>query len=166
LKQGFVQARVTAYNKILSDNTKQQRFVIKRPIVGLPIAQEVVDQLSFPSLTTTSASALANWSGQDAITLTLNRGESRISLLDMSFSVQPSAAVKSKSATINQGVTSLTYTGMVSRNGSQIVPLTASGCQTAQSTGAANWRGVYISGTFANIPVEIKQFGSCSQGDY
>ena len=166
LQQGFVQARVTAYNKILSDNTKQQRFIKMRPIVGLPLAQEVVDQLKFPSLTPTSATALANWSGQDAISLTLNRDESRIALLDMSFSVQPSAAVKSKSASINRGVSSISYTGLTSGNGSQIVPLTTSGCQTAQSSGTANWRGIYISGTFANIPVEIKQFGSCSQGDY
>jgi hypothetical protein len=166
LQQGFVQARVTAYNKILSDNTKQQRFIKMQPIVGLPVGQEVVDQLTFPSLTTASANALASWTGQDAITLTLNRGESRIALLDMTFVVQPSAAVDSKSATIKRGATSISYTGLTSGNGSQIVPLTTSGCQTAQSAGAANWRGVFISGTFANIPVEIKQFGSCYQDNY
>jgi hypothetical protein len=170
LQQGFVKARVIAYNKVLSDNSKSINFQRIQPIIGLPIPQDVASQLTPPSLTAASATSLANWTGGDSLNLTFNRGDRRISLIDMTFVAQPSAAVPVKNSIMPRprgvALDFINYTGLSSRNNSEIVQLTSSGCQRAQANNLAAWRGIYMTGTFANIPVEIKQFGSCNQYEY
>ena len=163
LAQGFVKARITTYNKILSDQTKSVNAVKVRPIVGLPISSEVASQLTPPSLTAASSTALANWTGQDSINLSLEQGDRRISLTTIRFSVAPSADVETENITINHQTTSVPFTGLSSGNNSQIVPLGNVGC--SQMSGV-DWRGIYIEGTFSNIPVEVKQFGSCYESNY
>jgi hypothetical protein len=163
LQQGFVSARITTYNKILSDNTKQQRYQKTLPIIGLPIPQDVASQITFPSLTTSGASALANWTGQTSVELGFNRGDSRVALMEMDFTAQPSAGVNGKSVTLKKSMTSATFNGLVG-NGTAIIPATSTGCQNVGNS--ANWRGVYINGTFNNVPVTVKQFGSCYSGNY
>ena len=52
------------------------------------------------------------------------------------------------------------------RNGSTIIPLTAGCSSVATSTGAANWRAVYFDGSFNNVDVNLKTFGSCFSENY
>lgn len=163
LQQGFVSAKITAYDKILSDNTKQQRYQKTLPIIGLPIPQDVAAQITFPSLTTAGAMTLANWTGQTSVTLGFDRGDSRVALMEMNFTVQPSAGVNGKSVTLKKSMTSATFDGLVG-NGTTIIPSTTAGCQNVGSS--ANWRGIYLDGTFNNVPVTVKQFGSCFSGNY
>ena len=163
LQQGFVSARITTYNKILSDNTRQQRYQKTLPIIGLPIPQDVAAQITFPSLTFSGATALANWTGQTSVTLGFDRGDSRVALMEMNFTAQPSAGVNGKSVTLKKNMTSATFEGLVG-NGTTIIPSTTTGCQYVG--GSANWRGIYIDGTFNNVPITVKQFGSCYSGNY
>lgn len=168
LAQGFVRARVTTYNKILSDSSKVVNAVHIRPIVGLPVNSEVANQLVIPALTAASSTSLANWTGEDSINLSLSAGDSRISLLRTRFSVDPAADVKTGNVTINSQITSVTFSGLTSGNNSQITRLDSANC--ARVTGAnprvIDYRAVYTEGTFSNIPVEIKQFGSCYEDNY
>lgn len=163
LQQGFVSARITTYDKILSDNTKAQRYQKTIPIIGLPIPQDVASQITFPSLTSAGATTLANWTGQTKVELSFERGDSRVSLMEMDFTVQPSAGVKGKSVTLKKSMTSASFDGLTG-NGTTIIPSTTAGCQNVGSS--ANWRGIYINGTFNNVPVTVKQFGSCYSGNY
>ena len=163
LQQGFVSAKITTYNKILSDNTKQQRYQRTLPIIGLPIPQDVAAQITFPSLTTSGATALANWTGQTSVTLGFDRGDNRVSLMAMDFTVQPSAGIDGKSVTLKKNMTSATFDGLVG-NGTAVIPSTTAGCQNVG--GSANWRGVYMDGIFNNVPITVKQFGSCYSGNY
>jgi hypothetical protein len=166
LQQGFVYAKITGYNKILSDNAKSTNFTKLMPVIGIPIPQEVVDNLTFPALSSASSAAIAAWSGSDTLSITLTQGSPKIMLSDISFNVQPSAAVSDVSKAISQGVLTYSFSGLTSKNGSTIIPLTPNCMSTAQSTGAANWRSAYLSGTFSNIPVDMKFFGSCFSSDY
>ena len=59
LQQGFVYAKITGYNKILSDNTKNTNFTKLMPVIGIPIPQEVVDNLTLQALTSESTAAVA-----------------------------------------------------------------------------------------------------------
>jgi hypothetical protein len=165
LQQGFVSARITAYNKILSDNTKQQRYQKTIPIIGLPVPQDVASQITFPGLTSAGSTALANWSGQSTLDLSFDHGDSRVALMEIDFTAQPSSGVKGQSVTLTKNMVSAKFDGLVG-NGTTIVSSTTSGCQNINSTGYANWRGIYINGTFNNVPVQVKQFGSCSTYDY
>lgn len=163
LQQGFVQARVTAYNKILSDPSKQQRYQKTIPIIGLPIPQETVNQISFPALTTSGSASLASWAGGSSLTLGFDRGDSRIALMNLDFVAQPSAGIRGGSAPISQGMNSVTFNALTG-NGTPVIGLT--NCAAVQASSAANWRAVYIHGTFANVPVVVKQFGSCNEQNY
>ncbi len=165
LQTGPVLARITGYDKILSDGSKQPTIQKTLPVIGLPIAQEVASALSFPTLTSASTTTLASWAGGTSISLEYQAGDARISPMSLSFDVQPSAGITGQSKLITQGVRSVTFTGLTG-TGRTVVPLTVSGCQSAQSQGYANWRASYITGSFANVPVEVKQFGSCNAGDY
>lgn len=166
LQQGFVYAKITGYNKILSDNTKSINFTKLMPVIGIPIPQEVVDNLTFPALTSESSAAVAAWSGSDTLSITITQGSSKIMLSDIGFGADPSAAVSNSSKAISQGVLTYSFSGLKSKNGSTIIPLTPNCMSTAQSTGAINWRSAYLSGTFSNIPVNLKFFGSCFSDDY
>lgn len=168
LAQGFVRARVTTYNKILSDQAKVVNAVYIRPIVGLPVNSEVANQLVIPSLTTASSTALANWTGEDSINLSLSAGDGRISLSSMRFSVDPAADVETEDIAINHETTSVTFSGLSSGSNRQIIRLNSADCSQSSSSNprSIDWRGIYIVGTFSNIPVEIKQFGSCYENNY
>jgi hypothetical protein len=166
LKTGFVSARVTAYNKILSDNTKSTNFVKTIPIIGVPISQSIADNLIYPALTTASQSALAAWSGASSLTVNFSRGDQKINLYNIHFGAQPSAGVADRSVAIGSGALMATFTGIASQNGSTIIPLTAGCSSIATSTGAANWRAVYFEGSFNNVDVNLKTFGSCFSGAY
>jgi len=166
LQTGFVSARVTAYNKILSDNTKSTNFVKTIPIVGVPISQSIADSLTYPALTIASQSALAAWSGASSLTVNFSRGDQKINLYNIHFGAQPSAGVADRSVAIGSGALMATFTGIASQNGSTIIPLTTSCNSIATSTGAANWRAVFFDGSFNNVDVNLKTFGSCFSGDY
>jgi hypothetical protein len=77
---GFVSAKITAYNKILSDTTKSINYTKTIPIEGIPIAQNIADSLTYPALTTASQTALAAWSGASTLSLNFNRGSKNINL--------------------------------------------------------------------------------------
>jgi len=166
LQTGFVSARVTAYNKILSDNTKSVNFVKTIPIMGVPISQSIADSLTYPALTAPSQSALAAWAGGSSLTVNFSRGDQKINLFNIHFGAQPSAGVADRSVAIGSGALTAAFTGISSQNGSTIIPLTAGCSSIATSTGAANWRAVYFSGSFNNVDVNLKTFGSCFSGDY
>jgi hypothetical protein len=166
LQTGFVSARITAYNKILSDNTKSTNFVKTIPIVGVPISQSIADGLTYPTLTAQSQSALAAWAGASSLTLNFSRGDQKINLYNVDFGAQPSAGVADKSVDIRSGALTAAFAGIASQNGSTIIPLTAGCSSIATSTGAANWRAVYFAGSFNNVDVNLKTFGSCFSGDY
>ena len=163
MQSGFVSAKVTAYNKVLSDNSKTANFVKTIPIVGLPLPQSDAEALTYPTLT--DPAALRDWAGGGSLSISLDRGSSKLALKDIEFQVQPSAGGNSISKPIGNSTTSVTFTG-ITHNTQEIIPITP-GCSThAQSSGAANWRALYISALTSNIPVDVKIFGSCFSGDY
>lgn len=163
LQQGHVFAKVTTYNKILSDGTKQVKFTKTIPIVGIPVAQSVADQLTFPSLTNTSMNTLRDWAGESSLSVVFAGGDARFSLLDLEFGAQPSAGVSWKSNPITRRSTTVAMTG-ITNNGTPIIGASTSAC--ASLTNQANWRSVFISATYKGVPVGIKYFGSCNSGDY
>lgn len=163
LQQGFVYAKVTAYDKVLSDGSKQVQFTKTVPIVGIPVSQSVVDQLTFPSLSNTSMNSLRDWAGESSLSLVFDGGDSRFSLLDLEFGAQPSAGVDWKSNPITRRATTVAMTG-ITNNGTPIIGASASACSTLNNQ--ANWRGVNILATFKGVPVNVKYFGSCNSGDY
>ena len=165
MHNGYVSAKVTAFNKVLSDNSKTTNFVKTIPIMGLPLPQSDAEALAYPTLAASSVTALAGWSGSSSLPISFDRGSSKLSLKNIDFQVQPSAGVNSNSKPIGNSTTSVTLTG-ITHNTQEIIPITP-GCATyAQSSGAANWRALYISALTNNIPVDVKVFGSCFSGDY
>ena len=164
---GFVSAKITAYNKILSDTTKSTNYTKTIPIEGIPIAQNIADSLTYPALTTASQAALAAWSGASTLSLNFNRGSKNINLYGINFGSQPSADVADSNLTLTGTATAANFTGINSRNGSTIIPLT-SGCSnvTTSSASIANWRAIYFSGSFNNIDLIVKVFGSCYSSNY
>ena len=165
LQQGFVKARVTTYNKILSDGSKIQQYSKTMPIMGFPVSQDIVNQINFPSLNSASVNALASWAGDANLTLAFDRGDSKVSVKSLTFMAQPSAGIDGQGKSVIGRSTSVAFSNLLG-NGQVVVPLTADGCSSAQSNGYANWRSVFIYGVLGNVPVEIKQFGSCNSGDY
>jgi hypothetical protein len=163
LQQGHVFAKVTAYNKILVDGTKQVKFTKTIPIIGIPVAQSVAEQLIFPSLTNASMNSLRDWAGESSLSLVYAGGDARFSLLDLEFGSQPSTGVTSNSNPISRRNATVTVTG-ITNNGTPIIGASTSAC--ASLTNQANWRAIYISATYKGVPVEIKYFGSCYAGDY
>ena len=164
---GFVSAKITAYNKILSDTNKSINYTKTIPIEGIPIAQNIADSLTYPALTTASQAALAAWSGASTLSLNFNRGSKNINLYGINFGSQPSADVADSNLTLTGTTTTANFTGINSRNGSTIIPLT-SGCSnvTTSSASIASWRAIYFSGTFNNIELIVKVFGSCYSSNY
>lgn len=163
LQQGYVYAKVTAYDKVLSDGSKQVQFTKTIPIVGIPVAQSVADQLTFPSLSNASMNSLRDWAGESSLSLVFDGGDTRFSLLDLEFGAQPSAGVSWKSNPITRRATTVAMTG-ITNNGTPIIAASASACSTLNNE--ANWRGANILATFKGIPVNVKYFGSCNSGDY
>ena len=166
-RSGFVLARVTAYNKLLSDTNKSINYVKTIPIVGIPIAQDIANSLTYPTLTFASQTALAAWTGASALALNFSRGSPKINLYGINFGSQPSADVANSSLPLVGNTTIADFSGINSRNGTTIISLT-SGCSslTTSSASIASWRAIYFSGSFNNTDVTIKNFGSCSSGDY
>lgn len=163
LQQGHVYAKVTAYNKILSDGSKQVKYTKTLPIVGIPVAQSVADQLTFPSLTSGSMNALRDWAGESSLSLTFDGGDSKFSLMSLEFGAQPSAGIDWKSHPITRRNTTVAMTG-ITGNGSPIIGASSSACSAL--TNQANWRGATIVSTYKDVLVDVKYFGSCNSGDY
>ena len=168
LQTGFVSARVTAYNSLLSDPGKAVTINQKTiPIIGFPIAQNIADGLAYPTLSTASQTAMAAWAGASSLAVNFSRGDSKINLYSVNFGSQPSAAVVNSQVAINQNTTSATFSGIASKNGTTIIPLEA-GCsaRSQSSKSIADWRGITFSGSFNNTDVFVKTFGSCYDGSY
>lgn len=163
LQQGHVYAKVTAYNKILSDGSKQVKYTKTLPIVGIPVAQSVADQLTFPSLTSGSMNTLRDWAGESTLSLTFDGGDSKFSLMSLEFGAQPSAGITWKSNPITRRNTTVSMTG-ITGNGSPIISASSTAC--AARTSEANWRGANIMATYKDVLVNVKYFGSCNSGDY
>jgi hypothetical protein len=166
LQQGHVYAKVTAYNKILSDGSKQTKYTKTLPITGIPVAQSVVDQLTFPSLSNNSKNALRDWAGESSLSLTIDGGDPKFALMDLEFGAQPSAGITWKSTPVSRKSTTVNMTG-ITGNGTSIIASTTSACAslTTQSN-QAYWRAANIRATYKDVLVDIKHFGSCSQYDY
>jgi hypothetical protein len=165
-RYGYVSARVTAYNKILSDSAKSINFVKEIPISRIPIAQEIADTLIYPAMTSSSATALANWAGNSNLSLTFSRGSQKISLYGINFSIEPRAGFASVNSIITGTTTAADFTGLASRNNGSIIGLTACSSSTYNYSTTASWRSTYFYGSFKNTDVLVKTFGSCNSGDY
>jgi hypothetical protein len=152
---------------IKKEKDERIKFLKTIPIEGIPIAQNIADSLTYPALTTASQTALAAWSGASTLSLNFNRGSKNINLYGINFGSQPSADVADSNLTLTGTTTTANFTGINSRNGSTIIPLT-SGCGnvTTSSASIANWRAIYFSGSFNNIELIVKVFGSCYSSNY
>lgn len=164
---GFVFAKITAYNKILSDTNKSTIYTTKPiPIEGIPIAQNIADSLTYPALTTASQAALANWAGGSNLSLSFTRGSSTINLYGINLSSEPRAGFAPAYSTITGATTVTNFTGLISRNNGSIIDLTACTSPNYSYTNNASWRSIYFSGSFKNTNLIVKTFGSCNSGDY
>lgn len=155
LQQGPVRAKITAYNKIMSDGTKAVVYTRTVPIVGVPIPQSEADTISFPSLTSAGISALAAWSGLPSLTINFERGNTMVNFVG--FGSVPGLGVPWTEVSLLKGETSAVFSGVSSSNGSTINPIVA-GCGT--------YRAVYFQGTYLGLPVETKWFGACGPMNY
>jgi len=161
LQSGFVTAKITAYNKLLSDNSKTINFTKTVPVAGVPVAQNVASNLIYPSLNSDGV-ALKTWAGEDSLTLGFDRGDAKIALYNASFGTGPSANYTSRSKNISGNVTSVTFEAL--RKSNSLSMLNLNGCPPR--AGEAYYRSLYLSGSFNNVEVIVKTFGSCYADDY
>ncbi len=150
MKSGRVTAEITTYS---DTNRTTQVYQADTALVGVPVAQNIANGLTFPSIDSSSRTAIASWVSDTRLSITYDSGNAN--LFQGVFYVEDGTNNDSTEAKLTSGKATHSSPSI-----SNVVAL------DGDCSASGVYRSYTIKGSFNDVSTEVKYFGSCDSADY